>query len=842
LLLPDIGDFVDQQGSVARVQELLEDPFGDRPNFCAVCGIPGSGKTTLAAFLANRERRNPQTEIIWWLSGESEQTIRQGLMALAQAAGIYSREVQDPPDLLPVLRAYLTSHRYMLIYDAVENSDIFQRVSCILASGRVLVTTLSSDINWSNRGVRLPLWRVDEAESYIRARVPNDVIQGDEAGLARLLGFLPLALAQATQYIRLARISIRQYIELFSTYDAELLDWPDSTSGAVYRIERTVYSTCGLLLERLLRRRPEAAFIARILAMLHHDNIPRQVVFEAFRSAATGASQTVLTFNSHLTMLGEHSLVSLAPHHISMHQLIHRSVEIWMDRHPLAPREEQALLNAVSGALLQAIPSAVIGKYYWDEAHALVPHVMKFVTSARMGFVPPDQLVVRLAEMLGNLALDVSIFEAIGRLIDIASRMYGDTALAVDIVRLSHVSAVRGSLTDSMKILEEVAGRLKDDMSRLEDVAGRPRRGIDETDVLLARVRAKQGMIEFEWGRYPEAIARYDEALELLQKCQRLDSAEAVWILCAAGRSLDYNGEREKALAKLEEARRRSDGAPFTTGPLQVEVRVLTGDVLLKLNRRAPSSSILREALDIAEKTYPPISGAFGSLENSIGNVSLLSGNILEAAGNLRRGRYAIGATFGKSQIAYGRQLTDVGRLLFVAGKHRGALRLFEQAHAVYSNAGYHIGSAIAMFYQATAWNRRRKYLRALELLESAIRELRQLPHPDAEREALFSREKAVAFLGMDELDNALDAIRNARHIRSKLLEVDAYEVSRDVLVELQCEFLSGVQQSQSFVEEARQEVENIRSMWGDRNPSVCVAEAEIERLRITGRFSVFSP
>src|ERR1700730_14843071 len=109
-------------------------------------------------------------------------------MALAQAAGIYSREVPDPPDLLPVLRAYLTSHRYMLIYDAVENSDIFQRVSCILASGRVLVTTLSSDINWSNRGVRLPLWRVDEAESYIRARVPNDVIQGDEASLARLLG------------------------------------------------------------------------------------------------------------------------------------------------------------------------------------------------------------------------------------------------------------------------------------------------------------------------------------------------------------------------------------------------------------------------------------------------------------------------------------------------------------------------------------------------------------------------------------------------------------------------------------------------------------------------------
>jgi hypothetical protein len=88
------------------------------------------------------------------------------------------------------------------------------------SGGQVLVTTRLREAALAGPGrqvVEVPAFTPQEARAYLQAQLGDRAPRPEADGLAGALGMLPLALAQASAYIRNADITIGRYLDLLAT-------------------------------------------------------------------------------------------------------------------------------------------------------------------------------------------------------------------------------------------------------------------------------------------------------------------------------------------------------------------------------------------------------------------------------------------------------------------------------------------------------------------------------------------------------------------------------------------------------------------------------------------------
>jgi tetratricopeptide (TPR) repeat protein len=229
---------------LAKIDEAFEDG-----GFCVLLGACGAGKTQLAAAYA---RTAAQRSTVVWVADPADIVL--SYAELARRAGVAEGVVDAELAARAGLAWLAAAHRPVVVVDGATDPDALNR--WLPAHARVLITTTVPDFEVLGGTVAVSGFDEAEAAGFLRARSGRD--DAAALGLARELGCLPLALAQAGGVLKRRGDGFASYVESLPHTSLSL---PDREPGCV---EDTVLEALRVVASRDGRARGVAEFLALV--------------------------------------------------------------------------------------------------------------------------------------------------------------------------------------------------------------------------------------------------------------------------------------------------------------------------------------------------------------------------------------------------------------------------------------------------------------------------------------------------------------------------------------------------------------------------------------------------
>lgn len=248
-------------------------------------------------------------------------------------------------------------------------------------SGAVLLTTRSQDAEPHIKSIEMEKMSQSEGVTFLLLRISTgeDVVGGENLPaperdalytLWEVMGGLPLALDQAGAYIKTARCSFHEYVELYRKHRKDLLV---ERGAHIPEHPETVATTWDLSFQRIERENPAAAELLRLCAFLAPDAIPEKLIAWGTAHCTSQLQKLAASdksLNDAIRTLHSYSLIQRDP---TTHMLlIHRLVQaVLIDAMPVEVRGEWKL--RVIRILNAAFPEAPFQK--WVRCGQLLSHV-----------------------------------------------------------------------------------------------------------------------------------------------------------------------------------------------------------------------------------------------------------------------------------------------------------------------------------------------------------------------------------------------------------------------------------------------------------------------------------
>ncbi len=200
-------------------------------NIMVLTGLGGIGKTQLALQYARHTAR-PYT-LKAWFQAENLDQLNQSYIQFAKTLGLTSEE-SSMKEIIVFVNKTLSKHPgWLLVYDNVNS---YEEIEPYLpeSGGHILITSRSQ--LWPNMIHALSVGMMTENESlqllhqliHHHTNVQQKNLQNKEENeikmLSKMLGYLPLALAQAGSYINQSQMSVQSYLDLYKKHSNELLN------------------------------------------------------------------------------------------------------------------------------------------------------------------------------------------------------------------------------------------------------------------------------------------------------------------------------------------------------------------------------------------------------------------------------------------------------------------------------------------------------------------------------------------------------------------------------------------------------------------------------------------
>ena len=273
---PDVvaGDCFVPRGEQERLNALISNPMRRRT---VLVGMRGCGKTQLASTLA-QQCEDAHWSLVAWLNASSTESITSDLVELAKRLKI---DTSDQPDQDVIVRRCLDHLKSaaptdrLIVFDNVEDiNDICGLVPT--GDGLRVVATTTNDNGWNFQWdtVRIGVFDREKSIDYLLTVTNSD--DRDAAGtLARRLGDLPLALAQAAATALNEDWTLTQYLRLLKKYRSEQVirsipgdEYPHDVYGALRMAIRGTLNNLDEGTRRAARRQLGA------LALLAESGVP----------------------------------------------------------------------------------------------------------------------------------------------------------------------------------------------------------------------------------------------------------------------------------------------------------------------------------------------------------------------------------------------------------------------------------------------------------------------------------------------------------------------------------------------------------------------------------------
>jgi hypothetical protein len=496
-----------------------------------VSGLGGVGKTQLALDYAEHLWAAGEVDVWVWVTAGSREAIVSSYARLAtELTGI---EDHNPEHGAQRLLEWLatTPARWLVVVDDVQSpQDLRGLWPPDTPTGRVVVTTRRHDAALRGPGrrvIEVGVFTPDEAHGYLRGALAGQphVLDGPDdrddpgdgdgdgvEGLARALGYLPLALAQAAAYMVDRNLTCAAYRGRLADRRRRLASLLPEGEGLPDEHRATVAVTWSLSVEQANQLAPAglADPLLAVASVLDANGIPLGVftataVLELL-TAATGREVSGEDAVDGLGCLQRLSLITLDPHMsaraVRVHALVQRAT-----RDSLPPDRLAVMVRAAADALVRVWPeierdatlgqvlranaeavAEVGGQHVWEpEAHPVLFragrslgerggvaqareyfHRLHAMASERLGPDHPDTLLTRtnLAHWRGLAGDSAGAAAALEELLADYLRVLGpdhpDTLITRDYLALFRaqagdpagaVTAYEELLTDYLRVL-----------------------------------------------------------------------------------------------------------------------------------------------------------------------------------------------------------------------------------------------------------------------------------------------------------------------------------------------------------------------------------------------------
>ncbi len=650
----------------------------------AVHGLGGVGKSELAIEYAWRWASHYSTII--WIRAETAATLAADFEALGDKLNLFNgNKPSEQAAVIEIVREHLLKNSgWLLVLDNAEKPNDIEHATP-RSGGQVIIT--SRYTAWGKVAQPLPVdvWPPEEAQQFLLKRVGAAGTQTEEAdraaaaGLAKELGYLPLALEHAAAYCEQVELSPSDYLNLFRENRLELFR-PEALGTEAGESEAvTVSTTWNISLNRIRESEncPEAADLFNVCAFFGPDWIPLRIIREGaahLPGALASAVDSDLKINNALAALLRYSLISVEAsgpkRTISIHRLVQ---EVTRERLSDAGREQWAGVAAC--VVSEAFPGDSNDVRVWPICGPLETHAEQSAGHAENLAVEPNAA----ARLLNQLALYVWARAEYGRAkgyfkraIGIVERQFGesDSRVATTVNNLGLVLRDQGDLEGAKACFERAL--------KIAEAAFGP----DHPEVAIDVNNL--GLVLRTEGDLEGAKACYERALKIGEATLGHDHPSVAIRVNNLGGVLEAQGDLEGAKACYERAL-KIDEAAF--GPDHPEVATDVnniGGVLRTEGDLEGAKACFERALKINE-------AAFGADHPNVAMCLNNLGVVIEELGDSEGGKSCYEralkideAAFGPDHPNVARDLANLGDTLEALGDLEGAKACFERALRIF--------------------------------------------------------------------------------------------------------------------------------------------------------------
>ncbi|KAH7203372.1 hypothetical protein BKA60DRAFT_527350 [Fusarium oxysporum] len=291
-------NFVGRQEVISQLQQLLfTDPDGQR---VVLVGLGGVGKTQIALQLAHIVKKEDQADrnySVIWMPALSMASFEQACSKMISKFGIEQTNEENPKE---TFKRFLSSEKvgkWFLIIDNADNIEtLYGKAEAAgginqfipdCEHGYILYTTRSREVAISvaqNNIVKLSEMDDQDAKTLLKSSLIEKDQMQDTALIDKLLhklAYLPLAITQASAYMKVNEISVNEYLRLLQNTEQDMVELLscgfrdsthyDSSQGAVA-------TTWIVSFQQIRALNEDAATLLSITAYLEPKAIPRALL------------------------------------------------------------------------------------------------------------------------------------------------------------------------------------------------------------------------------------------------------------------------------------------------------------------------------------------------------------------------------------------------------------------------------------------------------------------------------------------------------------------------------------------------------------------------------------
>lgn len=270
--------FLCRPEEVSEVKKALE-PHNGRDGLLvvAIYGLGGVGKTQLALYYANTSARF--YDIILWVPAETQSKVMETLSLFAKKLGLsLGADTEDNNEVAQKLKDWLNTSgcRFLLIFDNVEKVDILLPLWPASENGSIIVTTRcpSAALKLATSTIRLESFPQEKslvALASLTGMKPIDEKEYSAAeSICRLLGGLPLAIAQIGGFITDRGYSYQEFLSLYRRSSAQI-----HARGDILGYDYNLSTVWDVSLQGLPQN---AQVLQALLCFFHPVKVPERVL------------------------------------------------------------------------------------------------------------------------------------------------------------------------------------------------------------------------------------------------------------------------------------------------------------------------------------------------------------------------------------------------------------------------------------------------------------------------------------------------------------------------------------------------------------------------------------